>query len=75
MVEATVKNTEEKATFPCLMTTAYGKVVLMESADSYFGIGTVIVSDCHDQPVGYFSDCWAINDFKPFNGEVTLKNK
>ena len=75
MVESTVKNTEEKATFPCLMVTVCGKVVLMESADNFMGIGTVVVSTEDSQPVGYFSDCWGINAFKKFNGEVILKNK
>lgn len=60
---------------PCLMVTNGGKVVLMTGIDNGLGRGVVIVSDYEHQSVGYSTDSWAMEDFRPLKGKVVLENK
>ena len=71
-MKVTVENAEEKEPlkFPCLMISNNSKVVLFQSEK----IGTLIGSDLSHKPYGYYSRDWDMNEFKPFNGTITLQN-
>jgi len=62
------KDTEKPIEYPCLMISEYGTIVLFRERSC----GVALSS--HFQ-IGYNSDTWIDEDFKPFNGEITLSNK
>ncbi len=62
----------QQTTFPKLMQTQKGLVVLMTSTNC----GTVVASkEDEDHPVGYHSSCWHSSCFTDFNGVVELINE
>jgi hypothetical protein len=57
-------------TYPRIMTTASGSVVLMESEEC----GTVLRKDIHNG-VGHYSECWKMSLFKDYHGTITFECK
>jgi hypothetical protein len=55
--------------FPALGIDATGVVVLFNGYQSGF-----VLTGGFDTPVGYYSDCWNMDDFFLMNGEITLRN-
>ncbi len=63
--EDTIKTIE----YPCLMIDKDGIIVLFRERSC----GVVLSSDLLE--IGYNSNKWINEEFKPFNGEITLSNK
>ena len=72
MVTATVTQQQEKQIeYPILMTSIEGKLVLFTS----YGEGFLLNDDREIHSIGRHSISWAMGRFKPFDGEITLKNQ
>jgi hypothetical protein len=67
------KDTEDKpVSFPKLMTTKSGTIILMTSKTQ----GAVIHEDTGGiHPLGYYSSSWGIQNLFDYEGSVTLSNK
>lgn len=74
-----MKSTHNKAeqaskeiTYPCLMVTEEGKVVLFNAHEE----GTVLVSTNNMQPIGRYSENWIMRYFTPLppTESITLQN-
>ena len=61
------QNTEIK--FPCLMISEKGNLVFMTEIGHGFALKHT------KKDIGYFSDLWDMDNFKPFNGSITLSNE
>lgn len=74
MIQSEIKQEteqEQEYDYPLLMISKYGKdVVLMTS----HGAGVSIYGSQHNA-IGIHSKSWFMRCFKPFKGEITLKNK
>ena len=75
-MRSTLINKEEKAReikYPCLMTADgdFGAIVVLFTDNNF---GTVVYSERERQPVGYYSEAWAMAGFTPFNGTIELSN-
>lgn len=74
MLKSTHKPKEVKTPieYPCLMITKGGKIVLFKE----YGKGTIVVprinNICNDHLIGYYSEHWAMQDFEPYKGEITI---
>lgn len=55
--------------FPKLMSSRVGKQIVLFNESQK---GTVLSSDCRQY--GYYSDCWNMDEFKDFEGRITLEN-
>lgn len=70
----TIKNnTQPTPKYPMLMIDDEKEMIVLMTADS---VGTVI-AHCTDKApwsVGHYTTSWAMECFKPFDGEVTLAN-
>ena len=62
-----------KRKYPILMTAENqrGKIVVLFTDNNF---GTVVYSERERQPVGYYSEAWAMAGFTPFNGTIELSN-
>ena len=66
-----VKDKVSEIKFPCLMVTEeYDVIVLFTSSTK----GICVMSDHPNFKVGEYSNGWVIENFKLFDGEITLKN-
>ena len=63
------KDTIKPIEYPCLMINQDDVIVLFRNRSK----GTIVSSD--NFQIGSFFADWDMNDFKPFNGEITLSNK
>lgn len=55
--------------YPCLMETEKGAVILMSKPNT----GTVVISGITHK-VGKYREDWAESSFKPFSGNISLRN-
>ena len=75
-MRSTLINKQEKAReikYPCLMaahSSSDSKVVLFHNECC----GTVVYSEGKQQPIGYYSQAWAMVGFTPFDGTIQLTN-
>jgi hypothetical protein len=77
MITSTVKpSAAQSLDFPCLMQDSDGLIVLMTQVDlnTNEGSGTVIAEPYEKYEVGWQTNCWDFDSFKPFEGEIILKN-
>jgi len=66
---------EPTITYPCLMISTLGAVVLISGRISNSGIGTVVhETQSSNFPVGTHKTCWDMQLLKPFKGSVCLEN-
>jgi hypothetical protein len=71
MLTSSVSDARDVLPFPKLMITKEGTIVLFADNIS----GTVLVTTRRSvQPIGYYSDGWALSCFHDFYGTVTLEN-
>jgi hypothetical protein len=63
------------ATFPKLMIACNGKVVLFNSKASGMIVRNATNTlSLSEHVVGYYTDCWAPEDFVDYLGEISLSN-
>lgn len=76
-MKTTVKeNRTIDLTFPCLMKHNSSKTIILAIKKYDNGVnleGIIIVAD-EDETLGTHSNCWDIDEFYAFNGEVILSN-
>jgi len=65
------KDVHNDIKYPCLMISSVGRIVMFNSYKCGVQINTVSSGNLE---IGDYLNCWAIEDFKPFNGSVTLSN-
>lgn len=70
MIDVKINKHTDEAEYPCLMISKGGQIVLFKEPK----IGTVIVSTMRVYSVGGYSERWNMDEFKPFNHELVLKN-
>jgi len=66
---------EKKSIYPCLKITIEKTIVLFSASR----VGTVVYSGVqnktdYDYPVGLYSESWVMENFKDYDGTVTLTN-
>lgn len=72
------KNKEETLDLPLLMVNNQtGMIVLVTelNKDDLNSVCGVLISGHWSHKTGYFSKLWARDNFRPYDGEITLKNK
>lgn len=81
MIESiiTEKQKQEEVKYPCLMeyTNVEGNLIIIyaysENGSNYEGV--CIYSNGNQSEVGKMSKHWSKTCYKPFQGQITLKNK
>jgi hypothetical protein len=57
--------------FPCLMVSKETNIIVLFHSKTS---GVVVGNAISNTPLGYYSHCWAINYFIPFDGKIILFN-
>ena len=69
-MKVTVNEESKEKEFPKLMINDKNDLIIFMTSR---GVGFVVQPNKHD-PIGNYSDSWAMHQFKDFNGTVTLQN-
>jgi hypothetical protein len=70
-MKSIITEKKEKEEYPKLMVSSIGRIVLFTS----YKKGVLVdPNEVLTDDIGCYSNCWAMDDFKPFNGTVTLSN-
>lgn len=65
----------EECEFPVVVISEEGRVVLATGRESDHSFSGTLLNNTYSHKAGRHSLVWAIRVFKPFNGEITIKNK
>lgn len=65
----TPRDEKQIITYPCLMNSKDGDIVLFLSSTR-----GVVINNRGNFPLGHTSELWASHHFSPFHGTVTLEN-
>lgn len=72
MIESTIEKDNNEISYPCLMESHSGRIVLFMAASA----GILLKQGANTDPDrGYYSKTWNMDNYEPFNGTITLKNK
>ena len=73
MIKVEAKEALKNDKFPLLMISRESGNVVLFTKNGY---GTILMATTKEKEhqLGYFSNCWNMDYFRPFNGEITLTN-